>query len=181
MENLKDEIGFYPKDLERNWAATYAKRLFDLTKKNIDDGIDDAKGYATAALNEAVEAAADMDADTLSAAKEYAGELISPITDYREMPTQVGTWIDGTPIWRVAFEKNVNYTVVDIECSFADKTNVKIINAFAYDPAIEETYYEMVIKDDRFTFSHPSENFEQRTVTGFIEFATPKSNIIAEV
>lgn len=102
---------------------------------------------------------------------------------YNTTPTKVGTWIDGTPIWRWTFKE----TVDEIDLHYQEKTimpplnntmNYFVINTFA------QTYCSSPnIVDDKVVTYTDTGNYKMSStlnvdgVYGWVEFVTPESNI----
>ena len=130
-------------------------------------------------------------------------ELNKPITpekatftQYSETPLQIGTWIDGTPVWRLAFDAEVAADATDeITIKYAvDDDNVRVLLCKvwltnAYDGAtannIDTTeldqinstpYYNLVSAPGTLKIIKGTATPQNRAY-GYIDYATPESNI----
>ncbi len=123
------------------------------------------------------------------------------IVEYTDVPVQIGTWVDGTPIWRVAFETGVasaDYPLVwvDEEIGFADLTGIRFVNNDDVKLILNESVFvvpgdtDLCITDnikcpyDGTTYwsapiSSMSPTPQELIFGGFIEFVTPADNIQA--
>lgn len=103
-------------------------------------------------------------------------------------PIQIGTWIDGTPIWRLAFDVDLP----EDDIAWSDKnyvpdyktknsSNIRKINAKAFvRAAVASSSDEECTVTIMGTFDMPpNATYDNgfRGVYGFVEFATPVSNI----
>ena len=160
---------------------------------------EEAQARATADTEEAqARAAADTVLDNKKVNKdEYETALnalnekinkIETLDIYSTTPRRIGTWIDGTPIWRVAFQQA--FTEADIEnMSFTIPVPVKIKeHAFVTDESCKIYYTSPSIVDDiavapsNYLICNISEKLSMKPTTadgfyGWIEFATPYSNM----
>lgn len=100
-----------------------------------------------------------------------------------DKPVRIGTWIDGTPIWRWTFKE----TVDEIDLHDQEKTimpplnntmNYFVVNTFA------QTYYSSpnIVDDKVATYTDTgiykmSSTFNVDGIYGWVEFVTPESNI----
>lgn len=119
-------------------------------------------------------------------------------TQYSETPLQIGTWIDGTPVWRLAFESEVAADTTDeILITFAASDNnvrvllckvwltmvsegygVSNIDSYEVDPNGEKTYYSTNSSAGKLSIIKGTATPENR-VYGYIDFVTPESNILS--
>ena len=117
-------------------------------------------------------------------------------TQYSETPLQIGTWIDGTPVWRLAFEAEVTADATDeVLITFAASDNnvrvllckvwltmvsedygVNNIDSYEVDPNGEKTYYSTNSNAGILSIVKGTATPENR-VYGYIDFVTPESNI----
>ncbi len=113
---------------------------------------------------------------------------------YSEIPQRIGTWIDGTPVWRLAFDRPLTPNAVNnIDIAVAkSEENVRIINRQAYatldhnmidtgkvaDSDVDATaliwtnYTNGTMRITKTNTGSP-ENY----VYGYIDYATPESNL----
>ena len=104
---------------------------------------------------------------------------------YSTTPQRIDTWIDGTPIWRIAFQREIteeertNKTVY-IDLPIYDKNYVNVLNAWgqlmAYSPGAVDDEPMRYANDITFT-SELIANTAFTGVYGWIEFAAPVSNM----
>lgn len=125
-----------------------------------------------------------------------AGEIdLSPFTSYSTVPVQIGTWIDGTPIWRVAFQMtasdllNKNPALWDDRLvvfgdlvSLSNPNSVKIITNYAVyasqaAPCIVDSWALYYDGNIGFNFDENITRNVHDVFYGFIEFATSSENI----
>lgn len=183
-----------------NWAAEYAKKLFIAEAAKRTEEINaEAQTRAAADTEEAqARAAADtvldnkkVNQDEYETALNALNEKINKIETldiYSTTPRRIGTWIDGTPIWRVAFQQA--FTEADIEnMSFTIPVPVKNKDhVFVTDESCKIYYTSPSIVDDiavapsNYLICNISEKLPMKPTTadgfyGWIEFATPYSNM----
>ncbi|MGM9937052.1 MAG: hypothetical protein ACI38A_06880 [Candidatus Ornithomonoglobus sp.] len=116
------------------------------------------------------------------------------LQQYSTTPQRVGTWIDGTPIWRWAFDEETSqYGAITGDPSIghlymlessgivSDNTAVKEIAGFAvlYNPGNQNRYL-CALSVDGFLIPSNYTNSSYPNIRGWIEFATPESNIVTE-
>ena len=133
----------------------------------------------------------------------YADSAYTPVTDwtdvrgtglavYSEIPQRIGTWIDGTPVWRIAFDEDLDGEVTTFDLKIAKTNeNVLILSRSAYTTANNDDIidcakiYEEL--DDAATWTvnvsaqgtlqirdiHPSSDH----LYGFVDYATPEDNL----
>lgn len=127
-----------------------------------------------------------------------AFETVQTLTRYDETPQEIGTWINGTPVWRQAF--NHTFTEQDIKDIETDKSiyignimNVKdalltyIINASVV--LAQDTEYPCIIDDRILTMEQGGSASVEKSmwssnpgaynpgIYGYIEFVTAADNI----
>lgn len=108
---------------------------------------------------------------------------------YSATPRKVGEWIDGTPIWRIAFKKNftadelIDKSVLIIDLFSVNDPNVAFVvnycvNMFFTEPCMVDDIAlkisSCVISFDLDANITPGET---DGICGWIEFATPENNI----
>lgn len=133
----------------------------------------------------------------ITAAKIADGVIQSAgLITYSTTPQRIGTWIDGTPVWRLAFEAEVAADTTDeIIITFAaDDDNVRVllckvwltmvsegygvsnIDSHEVDPNGEKTYYATMSSAGKLSIIKGTASPENR-VYGYIDYATPESNL----
>lgn len=133
----------------------------------------------------------------ITAAKIADGVIQSAgLITYSTTPQRIGTWIDGTPVWRLAFEAEVAADATDeILITFAaDDDNVRVllckvwltmvsegygvsnIDSHEVDPNGEKTYYATMSDAGKLSIIKGTASPENR-VYGYIDYATPESNL----
>ena len=133
----------------------------------------------------------------ITAAKIADGVIPSAgLITYSTTPQRIGTWIDGTPVWRLAFEAEVAADATDeILITFAASDNnvrvllCKVWLTIAYDGAtannIDTTELDQI---NATTYYNPASGpgtleiikgnaTPQNRVYGYIDYATPESNL----
>lgn len=119
---------------------------------------------------------------------------------YDAVPRRIGTWIDGNPVWRVAFEnvqipylaERPNLYTGGSYTPFYDYTNraMKYVNSFD-DVLLLEGVMQLQVMSDTyigsrdgqynfsFDISHESGFIEHETmyISGYAEFVTPSCNV----
>lgn len=110
----------------------------------------------------------------------------SNLQKYSKTPQQIGTWIDGTPVWRVAFDRDLEEVeksdkYVGFQSIVGDVVNninkAFVIHAFASTrlddtPCVVDDY-STKIDGNSFTI----EGSDQKGIYGYIDFVTAESNI----
>lgn len=135
----------------------------------------------------------DIDAGTNNYKPIVPGNLryavISAAGKHSQNPVQIGTWLDGTPVWRTSFDTNL--TSLDISDKlFSPDLRVRnsshincILNSYVFtfcknDNAAGRRLFE---EDGRvFTYVIREASEEGDPVRGYIEFVTPESNLKEE-
>ena len=112
-------------------------------------------------------------------------------TQYSETPVQIGTWIDGTPVWRLAFDADVAPGTPDtVRITFAaDGDNVRVLNCKAWlttdynhidatelQPYVEGSNYSTNAANGKLEI-YKSSSGPQNHAYGYIEYVTPESNL----
>ncbi len=112
------------------------------------------------------------------------------LREYSETPVQVGTWIDGTPVWRVVIDETVSDMDISIGShntlgNFTSSTfDVKFVlggNAIiTTDVACSISSLECILSSHGdFSWDKSQQTIHGYThLVGYIEFVTPASNII---
>ena len=146
---------------------------------------------------------------TDASAVQYAGKTLSEMIQegfYSAQPVRIGTWINGTPIWRVAIpiqqfsrssacihSESDNTVYVDIGLLLANHVkntdDCTLINANNIIGYTEYSSYTLRTFPDKFTgricFSYQTPSIYEDLITfengffgGWIEFVTPENNIV---
>ncbi len=133
----------------------------------------------------------------ITAAKIADGVIPSAVLmTYSNTPQRIGTWIDGTPVWRLAFDAEVEADATDeITIQYAvDDDNVRVLLCkvwltIAYDGAtannIDTTELDQINATTYYNPSSAPGTLEiikgsatpQNRVYGYIDYATPESNL----
>lgn len=133
----------------------------------------------------------------ITAAKIADGVIPSAVLmTYSNTPQRIGTWIDGTPVWRLAFDAEVAADATDeITIKYAvDDDNVRVLLCkvwltIAYDGAtannIDTTELDQINATTYYNPASASGTLEiikgsatpQNRVYGYIDYATPESNL----
>lgn len=116
---------------------------------------------------------------------------LNNLKTYSNNPQRIGTWVDGTPIWRIAVQQDIsdlNREDKSISVSFPvqDQTNLFIINEYMriiYDSdGIVDDHKLSAIQAGMYDLpSWISTNTEYDKISGWIEFVTPENNILTTV
>ena len=107
---------------------------------------------------------------------------------YSDTPTQIGTWIDGTPVWRVAFDKNFTddelpgdyitiYPSVKYSGGFVIAASVSL--KYSDSPCYIDDYIvtlESATGGRPVSFKRPSTG-DWHGYYGYIDFVTVESNV----
>ena len=116
-----------------------------------------------------------------------ANEGVNDSSKYSNGPMGIGTWIDGTPVWRVCVDDTITS-----EASYYDVTRVKDINAAKIINQHMMLYHDGDMVGDRIEITigpgggagEESSWYYTRpdigaytNIYGFIEFVTPRSNL----
>lgn len=180
-------------DKVADYAITQGKLAQAAVANNrIASGAVDARCLASNAVT------TDKVADkAITAAKIADGVIQSAgLITYSTTPQRIGTWIDGTPVWRLAFEAEVAADTTDeIIITFAaDDDNVRVllckvwltmvsegygvsnIDSHEVDPNGEKTYYATMSSAGKLSIIKGTASPENR-VYGYIDYATPESNL----
>lgn len=128
----------------------------------------------------------------ITAAKIADGVIQSAaLITYSTTPQRIGTWIDGTPVWRLAFEAEVAPGTPDtVQITFAaDGDNVRVLNCKAWlttdynnidatelQPYVEGSYYSTNAANGKLEIYKSSSSPENHAY-GYIEYVTPESNL----
>ena len=133
----------------------------------------------------------------ITAAKIADGVIPSAgLITYSTTPQRIGTWIDGTPVWRLAFDAEVAADATDeITIKYAvDDDNVRVLLCkvwltIAYDGAtannVDTTELDQINATTYYNPASAPGTLEiikgnatpQNRVYGYIEYATPESNL----
>lgn len=119
-------------------------------------------------------------------------DCVDIITKYSRIPQIVGTWLDGTPVWRLAFIKQ--FTEIDIaEKAFSISLPVNDVNNVFITHDVCKIYYTSPCIIDDVPLAYcvhgtrwdlpESLSIEPNTndgCYGWVEFVTPENNIIKE-
>ena len=128
----------------------------------------------------------------ITAAKIADGVIPSAgLITYSNTPQRIGTWIDGTPVWRLAFDAEVAPGTPDtVQITFAaDGDNVRVLNCKAWltmdynhidttelQPYGEGSYYSTNTANGKLEI-YKSGNGPENHTYGYIEYVTPESNL----
>ena len=128
----------------------------------------------------------------ITAAKIADGVIPSAgLITYSNTPQRIGTWIDGTPVWRLAFDAEVAPGTPDtVQITFAaDGDNVRVLNCKAWltmdynhidttelQPYGEGSYYSTNTANGKLEI-YKSWNGPENHTYGYIEYVTPESNL----
>ncbi len=128
----------------------------------------------------------------ITAAKIADGVIASAaLITYSTTPQRIGTWIDGTPVWRLAFDAEVAPGTPDtVQITFAaDGDNVRVLNCKAWltmdynhidttelQPYGEGSYYSTNTANGKLEI-YKSGNGPENHAYGYIEYVTPESNL----
>lgn len=128
----------------------------------------------------------------ITAAKIADGVIPSAVLiTYSTTPQRIGTWIDGTPVWRLAFDAKVAPGTPDtVQITFAaDGDNVRVLNCKAWltmdynhidttelQPYGEGSYYSTNTANGKLEI-YKSGNGPENHAYGYIEYVTPESNL----
>jgi len=106
-------------------------------------------------------------------------------------PTQIGTWLDGTPIWRVSFDEDYAFTddVKDSDgyyfnlttlLNIKDANNYAILDCKAYaragSPCVIDDVIGLRMRENVY-FNEAGDNYDG--VYGYVDFITEESNIVS--
>ena len=133
--------------------------------------------------------------------KPVTPKTLSPFVKYSSTPTQVGVWVDGTPIWRVAFDREFTkadapdiwfdkaFRIIDLIDVWKDYDLVRLFlnseieanTGFEATPELNIIDNYACIHDNSYWWDLPENAMlDDDTVLrigGFVEFVTPASNI----
>ena len=120
-----------------------------------------------------------------AALEDKINELSKSVSSYSTTPQRIGTWIDGTPIWRMAFQQEFTEqdridNSVSIDVPVNDCEAVFVINAWGQMYAGCPCAVDDILLEFNSTFTFSGSNFKNTNfdgVYGWIEFASPLSNI----
>lgn len=128
----------------------------------------------------------------ITAAKIADGVIPSAgLITYSTTPQRIGTWIDGTPVWRLAFDAEVAPGTPDtVQITFAaDGDNVRVLNCKAWltmdynhidttelQPYGEGSYYSTNTANGKLEI-YKTGNGPENHAYGYIEYVTPESNL----
>lgn len=116
----------------------------------------------------------------------YINGNVSVLTTYSTAPQQIGTWIDGMPVWRAAFKAPITDTMkIDKACSiFYDLSFVKsaervklVIGGFACIDNGSVIDNNTTTLDGFGRFNWDSINPIAEYISGYIDFVTEAENI----
>ena len=108
---------------------------------------------------------------------------------YSQIPVRIGTWIDGTPVWRAAFKVELTESIKSDNCFdvFSDLAIVHdsdyvalVIGGFACIDNGSVVDNNTTVLDAHGEFSWNVINPDAEYITGYIDFVTPADNIIEE-
>lgn len=180
-------------DKVADYAITQGKLAQAAVLNNrIASGAVDARCLASNAVT------TDKVADKAITAAKIADGVIpsAALITYSNTPQRIGTWIDGTPVWRLAFDAEVAADATDeITIKYAvDDDNVRVLLCkvwltIAYDGAtannIDTTELDQINATTYYNPSSAPGTLEiikgsatpQNRVYGYIDYATPESNL----
>ena len=127
--------------------------------------------------------------------KPVTPKTLKPFIKYSSTPTQVGVWVDGTPIWRATFSLTDSELLNKNPALWTDRcvvfndfieinklTDVKIVTNYAIyasqaEPCIVDSFKLEYDGNISFVFDDNIREGVHDVFYGFIEFVTPKNNI----
>ena len=182
-----------------NNTAVSAAADASIAKDTADFASETAKNSQTTAdLAMEVASQANNSAEGITVAVNALSDDISNLTDqfnkvgiYTATPQKVGTWVDGTPVWRVVVERaitdsersegHIYFNEEDLHFSeYVGVATGAYINGYAYVTYSDGGVGEGVILTpfEPFTFTYGGEIPADYTkVISWVEFATPEENL----
>lgn len=154
----------------------------------VDNGVESTEAFVAMRTLTAYDWSIDSDWKFIKANQNSSN---NEIVKYDTTPQQIGTWIDGTPVWRLAFNELFDGMVAtDLSCSvdipFTHYDNCFIISAFGMaksneEPCIIDDYpleRDFSGNSTGLVFVVP-EGIAQKCVGyyGYVDFVTPESNV----
>ena len=205
IDNIKVTAGY---DIEENQlyfvdgGGTYA--YFDNEPVEIgggsaaveDGSITTAKlangSVTTGKIADGTITAAKIDDGAITAAKLADGVIPDGLITYSTTTQRIGTWIDGTPVWRKSFDAEMSGRspeTEEIQCTVSD-ANVRVlsVSAFASDndymtdtvPVTrDESEYVFYSFSDGNLMLHQANDNNYNHFSGYIDFVTAESNVSA--
>ena len=136
--------------------------------------------------------AAKIDDGAITAAKLADGVIPDGLITYSTTTQRIGTWIDGTPVWRKSFDAEMSGRspeTEEIQCTVSD-ANVRVlsVSAFASDndymtdtvPVTrDESEYVFYSFSDGNLMLHQANDNNYNHFSGYIDFVTAESNVSA--
>ncbi|MBQ7574632.1 MAG: hypothetical protein IJT23_10290 [Clostridia bacterium] len=128
--------------------------------------------------------------------KPVTPKTLKPFISYLSTPTQVGVWVDGTPIWRATFSLTDSELLDKNPALWTDRCvvfndfieinelmDVKIVTNYAIyasqsEPCIVDSFKLEYDGNIGFVFDDNIREGVHDVFYGFIEFVTPKNNIM---
>ena len=132
---------------------------------------------------------------TISGVSQAAYSMVSDLQTYSTTPVRIGTWIDGTPIWRMAFYEDFReYSESELDVLWSDMSYSVNINQIDNNQTFVLNGHASLFNngpcaiDDypcsqfNFTFDFPSNARRDihNGIYGWVEFVTPESNFKTE-
>lgn len=114
-----------------------------------------------------------------------AGEQYN-LQKYSTTPQRVGTWIDGTPIWRVAIQQTVSdegrkdgavFPILPVQNPMAPFIVNEYMRLIYTDDCVVDDIGLSPISGGCYDISKWASNTNYDKISGWIEFATPESNL----
>lgn len=112
--------------------------------------------------------------------------LYAELHTYSTAPQRVGTWIDGTPIWRAAFtfEMKEYESTIDLQdiLGLKDWFQAMFLDGYVVQTTNSELGGDTVGSNAHFQLHPSKESYEidgMHMIRGWVKFVTPESNIIS--
>lgn len=169
---LKKELS----DMREDISAI--NRIADSSVETADDASATAENAVTIARG--AEKSAALASTKASSAKDIADNLFV----YSGKPVQIGVWIDGTPVWRTAFDfvlKGMMETSFNRDFEFEYEKDMFVINSSVfYQVEGSPDIYSVIMYYKQYMELLESDINSNVKIWGYVDFVTDSSNIVDE-